>query len=216
MRGGYRGLRPDLAEMNRKKKTHGLSKSNIYRVWRGIIGGRSYRKLEVCERWRKFDAFLEDMGFPEKGQSIDRIDNDLGYSPENCRWVDAKVQANNRRNNRKITYNGTTKNLGEWADELGICPMTLKYRLNRGWGVEKSFKTPVKHYNRSKEDIMGSQKKVAKKATTKTKKATTAKKTLKASAKKTVAKKAVKAKKTVTKKTVIPAATNNTVNQLAV
>jgi hypothetical protein len=92
-------------------------------------GGRG---VKVCDRWlNDFDAFVEDMGFAEDGQSLDRIDPNKGYSPENCRWATSVEQARNKREHRRITYRGQTKLLVEWAELLGVSSDTLHKRLSR-------------------------------------------------------------------------------------
>lgn len=98
-------------------------------------GGRG---IKVCERWKdSYKNFLEDMGIPPSfNHSIDRIDNNLGYSKDNCRWVDNIVQANNKSNNRNITAFGKTQTLKQWADETGIKRETIARRINSGKSPE--------------------------------------------------------------------------------
>ena len=106
-------------------------------------GGRG---IQVCSRWKEsFENFLEDMGRkPSPQHSIERIDNDGNYCPENCRWATKKEQARNRRSNRMIRLNGRTQCLADWVDELGISRSTVKDRLRRGWSEEKALTTPVR------------------------------------------------------------------------
>lgn len=93
-------------------------------------GGRG---IKVCTRWRdSFEAFIQDMGpRPSKQHSIERIDNNGDYTPENCRWATPKEQLNNTRVNRRLTCNGRTETLTEWAKILGITPTTLAGRLKK-------------------------------------------------------------------------------------
>lgn len=118
------------------------SKTPTYYVWRSMRSrclhpsNRSYkhyggRGIKVCDRWlNNYDAFFEDMGECPKGLSLERIDVNGDYSPENCRWATLKEQANNRRNNTPITFNGETMNAAQWAEKLGIGKDTLYRRLN--------------------------------------------------------------------------------------
>ena len=105
-----------------------------------------YKELRVCERWQTFSNFLEDMGERPEGMTLDRIENDKGYCPENCRWATPKQQANNRSTNVLIEYNGVKQGLMEWAENLGISYLCLEWRLKNGWTIEKAFTTPSRSH----------------------------------------------------------------------
>lgn len=91
-------------------------------------GGRG---ISVCERWmHDYDAFFEDMGPCPDGLTLDRINSNLDYSPENCRWADWETQLNNRRCNVWLEHDGKNMTLGQWAKHLGIGTDTLHRRLN--------------------------------------------------------------------------------------
>ena len=134
---------------------HGMLSAKEYGVWTGMrhrcnskthpsfkdYGGRG---ITVCERWNDFANFMADMGpRPSEKHSLDRIDNDQGYSPENCRWATASQQHRNTRANRTLTYAGVTKPLCEWAEERGIATTTLAHRLRTGWSAEAVLFRPV-------------------------------------------------------------------------
>jgi hypothetical protein len=139
--------------MKRREK-HGMCGTRVYAAWAGMrnrcensrdqayhnYGGRG---IAVCQQWQTFAAFLSDMGEPGPGQSLDRIDNDLGYSPENCRWADKATQGRNRRTNHPITVDGVTRLLCEWAEITGIARLTIYNRLRLGWTDEQAVKTPL-------------------------------------------------------------------------
>lgn len=147
-----RGPRPDLAERNRANAVHGMTGTRTHKVWTSLrercnnpahkhyadYGGRG---IKVCARWDDFRNFLADMGEAPEGMTLDRERNHEGYEPGNCRWVTQKVQCRNRRSNRMIEFNGETKPLAKWADDLGIERKTLTMRLN-AWTVERAFSTP--------------------------------------------------------------------------
>ncbi len=115
--------------------------NNPKNSWYRRYGGRG---ITVCERWDKFENFLEDMGPKPDGLSIDRINNDLGYFKENCRWATSKEQNNNRNNTRRFFYKGSLRTTDELADLTGICRETLNSRIyQRKWDLEKALSTPV-------------------------------------------------------------------------
>lgn len=97
-------------------------------------GGRG---ITVCERWRSFENFISDMGPPAKGMTIERKNNDLGYSKNNCVWADRFQQAANTRKNVRLTLNGRTLHVLAWARELNVSPYTLFYRVNKGLSPER-------------------------------------------------------------------------------
>lgn len=105
-------------------------------------GGRG---ITICDEWqtphswkggRAFKKWALENGYADN-LTLDRIDVNKGYSPENCRWVSMKEQQNNKRNNRLISYNGKTQTIALWCEELELPFSTVKNRLNRGLPVEK-------------------------------------------------------------------------------
>jgi hypothetical protein len=104
------------------------------------------RGIFVCDEWKtSFENFLRDMGEVPEGKSIDRIDNDKGYCKENCRWATATEQANNRRNNRRIEFEGETKTLTQWVTELDLPYDAVRARLNSGYSIERALSEPIKN-----------------------------------------------------------------------
>lgn len=133
-------------------KTHGLTDSDEHRIW-CLMKSRcnntanpSYpdyggRGITVCDKWNDFVNFYSDMGpRPSKQHSIGRIENDKGYSPDNCRWETPKQQANNTRRNKYYTIEGTRRTLSEICEANGLNYGTVKWRLRNGWTVEESLK----------------------------------------------------------------------------
>lgn len=105
-------------------------------------GGRG---IAICDEWHSFNQFYEDMKDSYlPGLSIDRIDNNQGYSKKNCRWATKKEQANNRRSSRLFTIGGITKTLAQWVNESGLKPSTVRQRLySYGWSIERALSTKV-------------------------------------------------------------------------
>lgn len=138
--------------------THGLSRTNVYRMWSGIksrttnpsdvrykdYGGRG---IKMFPQWAEsFEVFLSYVGErPSKSHTFDRINNDAGYEPGNVRWVDMKVQGNNRRNNIRITIGEETKTLCQWMEVYPDIPYhTIRGRLLNKWSPLEAFTTPIR------------------------------------------------------------------------
>lgn len=123
-------------------------------LWSGMLkrcrGTNKYyggRGISVCNRWREsFSNFLSDMGRrPSPKHSLDRIDNNKGYFPQNCRWATPQEQARNKSNNRRIVVRGKTKTLIEWEELSGISTVNIDARIRRGWSTYKAISTPVRY-----------------------------------------------------------------------
>ena len=139
---------------------HGVGKTKFYYIWNGMktrclnkndkrfkdYGGRG---IKICDRWLKFENFRDDMlesyekhikEFGEKRTQIDRINNDGNYEKENCKFATCEEQANNRRTNHILEFNGEKLNMKQWAKKLGINNTTLCERINTlGWSTERAL-----------------------------------------------------------------------------
>lgn len=139
-------------DLHKNNQTHGESvegPTRLYRTWQHMrsrcmnkdndsfanYGGRG---ITICSEWDSFENFRDDMGNPSSPEhTIDRIDNDKGYSKSNCRWANATTQGRNKRNNRVIEYQGEMKTVMEWHEVTGIPYTTLLNRLRKKAPVEK-------------------------------------------------------------------------------
>ena len=149
---------------DKPRATHGMCGTRIYRIWKGMKNRCSNgntqdyatygeRGITVCDEWENdFSNFYEwatQNGY-ESSKSIDRIDNDLGYSPANCRWATDAEQANNKSTNLHITWNGVTHTPSQWSEITGIDPATIRRRYHEGWESEDIFTIPKGGRRRSK------------------------------------------------------------------
>lgn len=132
-------------------RTHGMTGTPGYDSWVAMrqrctnpdradwknYGGRGIR---ICEAWDDFARFIADMGAPEPGQTIERVDNNGNYEPGNCRWATRTEQTRNTRRTRLLTINGTTKPLVTWCEDLGVPYWTAHARLRRGATPEEALR----------------------------------------------------------------------------
>lgn len=111
-------------------------------------GGRGIR---ICDRWNDFALFLDDMGCrPSPDHSLDRIDNNGDYCPENCRWATDIEQANNKRINKYYEHDGRILTMKQWADEYGINYQALVDRLEKGMSISEALTKPIAKEKRNK------------------------------------------------------------------
>lgn len=108
------------------------------------------RGIKICSRWKEsFEAFLKDMGERPTGLSLERINNNKGYFPSNCKWATRIEQANNKSTSRRLRFNGKSQSVRAWSEELGISRVTIWGRLLcLGWSVKKTLGTPQKPWRR--------------------------------------------------------------------
>lgn len=140
--------------MNRKVYSLGPTRTlPEYALWKAMLrrcenpkdkGFKNYgaRGIKVCARWKSFENFYKDMGARPVGKSLERRNNNRGYSPSNCYWADRATQNNNTRSNIPLTYLGRTQTVTQWCSELGLKPFTVYMRLRKGWTAERALSTP--------------------------------------------------------------------------
>lgn len=146
-------LRREVAA--KQSATHGKSRSPEYRIRLGMIGRcentnyTSYhhygsRGITVCPSWREsFEAFFADMGpRPSASHELERRDNNIGYTPDNCYWATRQEQCNNTRHNRYVTWRGETHTTAEWSRLLSIPRTVITNRLYRQWSLDRVFAKP--------------------------------------------------------------------------
>lgn len=138
-------------------RTHGHSsggsRTKTYMTWDSMRrrcenpSHRAYpdyggRGITVCDRWRDFSCFLEDMGEKPEGFSLDRIDNSLGYSKENCRWATSQEQNRNTRGTRMVVCDGESRSIIEWSELRGWPHHVIASRLRAGWSEQRAVSEP--------------------------------------------------------------------------
>jgi hypothetical protein len=137
-------------------------------VWAGMLSrcnnptNASYhhyggRGIKVCERWQGpqgYANFKADLGpRPSRAHSLDRADNNRGYTPRNCRWATAAEQGLNRSNNTLITWNGKRQTLTEWSRETGLTISAISKRLEYKWPLDRVFTQPMRERKPPKQKI---------------------------------------------------------------
>jgi hypothetical protein len=145
------------------KPNYDSKKNRLYKIWTQMkarcnnhnhsqyknYGGRG---IEVCERWQSFEKFRDDLSeshdthaaiYGVRNTTLERIDNDKGYNPENCKWATKKEQRRNCRQSKYYSYNGQTITAGEIADKYHIHYGTIESRLRNGWTIERIINTPT-------------------------------------------------------------------------
>lgn len=132
-----------------------MSKSKTYKSWSTMrerctnpkkssfkdYGGRG---INVCDRWSTFENFYADMGDRPRGMTLERVNPDGNYEPNNCKWASSHEQARNKRSNRRITFNGETRIISDWDKALGFSKGVISNRLKRGWSIQEALTTSSK------------------------------------------------------------------------
>ena len=127
--------------VSKATSTHGMSGTTTYSAWNSMLGRCIYpntngyknyggRGITVCERWlHSFENFYADMGVKPKKLTLERIDNNKGYSPDNCKWASRTENNRNKRTNRIIRYDGKSQCISAWEEDLGMGKGVLSHRL---------------------------------------------------------------------------------------
>ena len=145
---------------NKLAQKHGLSKTRLHKIWHSMYCRCYYKStnqykhyggkgIKVCDEWKHMDGFINfynwaiNNGYDEE-LTLDRIDNEKDYTPENCRWVTSKFQSNHKTNNVFHTFKGETKTSKQWCEQYNISQTTLNDRLKRGWTLEQALTISTK------------------------------------------------------------------------
>lgn len=146
------------AETTSERRTsHGMFGTPTYKSWAGMIqrctngndrafkyyGGRG---ITICDEWvNSFEAFYADMSDKPDNKTLDREDNEKGYSKDNCRWATRTEQNRNTRKNVNLTFNGKTQCVSAWAEDTGINCHAIYDRLRSGWSIGRALTNPIKY-----------------------------------------------------------------------
>jgi len=144
-----------MEKLVKRVTTHGISSDKLYKVWSSMKSrctnptDQSYcnyggRGISICEAWQSFEPFREwafSHGY-RRGLTIERINNDGNYSPENCKWIPKGRQSDNTRRCTFITMDGKTQNMKQWAKELGIPYSLVQSRIKHGWDPVEALRKP--------------------------------------------------------------------------
>lgn len=149
---------------NKNAVKHGLSNTRLHRIWHSMYCRCYYKStnqyknyggkgIKVCEEWKHIEGFVNFYNWAmangyRDGLTLDRIDNEKNYSPQNCRWVTYKQQCRNRTNNVYYTFKGETKTSKEWCEIYNISQTTLNDRLKRNWTLEQALTISTKGNHR--------------------------------------------------------------------
>jgi hypothetical protein len=154
------GCMSSRATASERNSTHGMSKTRIYRVWASMLercntpSTDSYRLygargIKVCDRWKSFEHFFEDMGDTYKeGLSIERVDVNGDYCPENCTWIEKSKQAINKRTTNKFMHDGEYVSLKTMCKIYNAPYQTMLNRINAGMEIYEALAAPVKNYKK--------------------------------------------------------------------
>lgn len=154
--------RESSRENGKKCITHGMTRTRLYKEWAGmkqrcynvnspIYKDYGFRGIVVCDEWKDdYMAFYEwsiksgyDETAPRGVCTLERKDNNGPYSPENCRWATIKEQSLNKRNTVRLTYNGETLLIPEWAERTGLSSDVIRQRRKKGWPVQRILTEPL-------------------------------------------------------------------------
>lgn len=129
---GMEGTPTYRAWSEMKRRCHAPKTRKAYKRYRG-------RGISYDLAWEDFRSFFADMGMKPEGYTLERVNNDEGYSKANCKWATYKEQQNNRSTNHLVTLGDKTQTIQQWCDEAGLADSTVHNRIRRGWPMDKAL-----------------------------------------------------------------------------